>query len=437
MKRVIKIVFTVLCVILLSYIIVKKIYTTYEVKCADKAVSYSIKYKGLDKAVSFDKDENGDFYIAFKNRIQVIQANGKNFNVIKDNNADIMSIVYNKGKLYFSSKHSIYVYDVKDKTLKQLIKDIPNFGDYKNVIVKVNGDYLYASIGSVTNSGVVGNDNKWLSENPYGFDITPNTITLKGINFGDDKTGAFVPYKTSNINGQIIPNHFPGNSSIIIINTNTKAAETFAWGIRNVTGMDFSSDNKIVAAVGGMENRGVRPVRGDDDYIYTIEKGKWYGWPDYSGGDPVDSPKFKNKSKKILDKVPNINPPAPIYEYNSVGSLGTLSVDKFGALAIKNSIFIYDNKANNIININGNSINKYIELPTNKTYVQEIKIYNDGMYVLDSKEGCLLCFYKHGKNSLLAQDKNVLYYIVAAIGASVFVILIYGLKINSGRNKNE
>nr|WP_269144078.1 PQQ-dependent sugar dehydrogenase [Clostridium guangxiense] len=340
-----------------------------------------------------------------------------------------MSILCYKGKLYVAKGHGIYCYDFQSKTLKELVTNIPNFGDYKKVIIKVYKDYIYASIGSATNSGIVGNDNKWTSINPYGFDITPNSITLRGINFGKDKTGAFVPYKTSNIRGQIIPNHFPGNSSVIIININTKAAETYAWGIRNICGMDFTSGGKIIASVGGMENRGLRPIKGDVDYIYSIEKGKWYGWPDYSGGDPVDSPKFKNRTKRILDKVPNINPPAPLYEYDKLGSLGAVNVDSSGVLGLKDLIYAYDKKDSNIICINGNKMNKYIMF-TNKSYVENFRIYKDGIYVLDSKEGCLLQFYKYHENALLIVDKKILYCIVAAIGISALVILIYGMKKN-------
>lgn len=429
MKKIIKIICVVCLMSGLSYFIVNKLYATYDVKCTDKNINYSVKYKGLNNAVDFDRGDDGTFYIAYSNKVQAIYSNGKSVDIIKDNSEEIMSVLYYKDKLYVAKGHGIYCYDFQSKSLKALIGNIPNFGDYKKIIIRAYNDYIYASIGSATNSGVVGDDNKWTSTNPYGFDITPNSLTLRGINFGKDKTGAFVPYKTSNIKGQIIPNHFPGNSSVIIININTKAAETYAWGIRNICGMDFTSGGKIIASVGGMENRGLRPIKGDVDYIYGLEKGKWYGWPDYSGGDPVDSPKFKNKTKRILDKVPNINPPAPLYEYDKVQSLETVNVDSNGSLGKKDSIYVYDKKNNGIIVINENKTNKYIMF-THKSYVSNFRIYKDGMYVLDSKEGCLLKFYKNHQNALLIVDKKILYFIVGAIGVSALVILIYGMKKN-------
>lgn len=429
MKKIIKTLCVICLILFLSYFIVNKLYATYDVRCTDKNINYTIKYKGLNKAVDFDRGEDGTFYIAYDNKVQAIYNDGKSNDIIKGNTDGIMSILYYKNKLYMAKGHGIYCYDFKSKELKEILSNIPNFGDYKKVIIKAYNDYIYASIGSVTNSGVVGDDNKWTSANPYGFDITPSSITLKGINFGKDKTGAFVPYKTSNIRGQIIPNHFPGNSSLIIINTKNKAAETYAWGIRNICGMDFTSGGKIIAAVGGMEDRGLRPIKGDVDYIYSIEKGKWYGWPDYSGGDPVDSPKFKNRTKRILDKVPNINPPAPLYEANNNQNLGTVTVDSSGSIGLKDLIYTYDKKNNNIMVINENKLNKYI-IFSNKSCVENFKIYRDGMYVLDSKEGCLLNFYKHHENALLIVDKKILYCIVTAIGVSALVILIYGMKKN-------
>ena len=36
----------------------------------------------------------------------------------------------------------------------------------------------------------------------------------------------------------------------------------------------------------------VRGIKNDRDYIYEINGDRWYGWPDYSGGDPITSPRF-------------------------------------------------------------------------------------------------------------------------------------------------
>ncbi|AAK78994.1 hypothetical protein BJV85_002987 [Clostridium acetobutylicum] len=429
MKKILKCIIFIVFVFAAISIIYKYIHNGYTVKCKDNNVKYLIKFKGVSNAVDFTEDENKNFYVAYKSGIQAIYRNGKTENILKSNDENIRCMVYYNSKLYFSSNHDISYYDLKTKKLVKIVNDIPNFGDYRDIFINIRNGYLYASIGSSTNNGVVGKDNKWIKENPYTFDVTPKNITLKGINFGDEMTGAFVPYNTPNIKGQIIPGHFPGNGSIIIYNINTKAAETFAWGIRNVSGMDFDKSGKLIAAVGGMEDRGVRPVKGDNDYIYEIDKDKWYGWPDYSGGDPVDSPKFKNRNKRLLDKVPNINPPAPLYEYDKVGSLGVLTVDKNSVLGIKNCIFVYDKNDNSIIKISGSVKDEFVHF-TNKSFVNAMHIFDDGMYILDSKEGCLLQVYKGASNENILVDKKIIYSLICIMGVSSLIIIIFGFKKN-------
>ncbi|PJI07310.1 MULTISPECIES: PQQ-dependent sugar dehydrogenase [Clostridium] len=428
MKRIIRFFIFVIFIFAAVGITHSYIHSDYTVKCKNN-IKYQIKFKGIRDAVDFAKDENKNFYIAYKNKIQAVYSNGKTSVIVNNISENIMCLVYHNNKLYFSSGHDVYCYDLEKKKLVKIINNIPNFGDYKNVQLLATDKYLYISIGSVTNNGVVGKDNKWIDENPYSFDVTPKNITLKGINFGSGNTGAFVSYKTPNIKGQIIPGHFPGNSSIIIYNIKTDAAETFAWGIRNVTGMDFNNRGKIIAAVGGMEDRGSRPVKGDSDYIYEIGKGKWYGWPDYSGGDPIDSPKFKNRNKRILDKVPNINPPAPIYEYDKVGALDTLAVDKNGFLGIKDSVFVYDKTDNCILRMYGSEDERDIVF-THKSLIKSIHVFHDGMYALDSREGCLLQFYKESSEKNVLVDKKIVYSLICIMGVSAAIILIFGLKKN-------
>ena len=280
----------------------------------------------------------------------------------------------------------------------EIIKDIPNYGDYKNSIIKIRGDYLYVTIGSATNSGVVGEDNTWVKDNFYAHDVTPKDITLKGFNFGTDKTGAFQSYKTKSIKGQIIPEHFPGNASVIIYNLKTGNSETLAWGIRNITGMDFNSEGKLISAVGGMEDRGARPIKGDTDYIYEIKKGIWYGWPDYSGGDPVTSPKFKTSKgmtiQFILENHPTTNPPAPLYQHNTVGSIRALAVDINGILGEKNCIYFYDKLNNVMYGFNGAGAVKEDVKFSENTLIASMKFEEKTLSILDGKGGYLYTIEK-------------------------------------------
>ncbi|MCS4466156.1 PQQ-dependent sugar dehydrogenase [Clostridium botulinum] len=173
--------------------------------------------------------------------------------------------------------------------------------------------------------------------------------------------------------------------------------ETYAWGIRNFKGIAFNSKGKILASVGGMEFRGERPVKGDRDYIYEINKGTWYGWPDYSGGDPINSPRFKGKGNKpvgfVLDKHPSTNPPAPLYQHKALNSLGTIAVDHTGDIFSKDSIIFYEKNEKALYSLDDLGIIKK-EVEFEKANIQSIKIINENLIVLDNNKGYLYIINK-------------------------------------------
>ncbi|WP_446899557.1 hypothetical protein ACSVC9_06625 [Clostridium sp. LBM24168] len=395
------------------------------VKLKDSYLSCNLKYKDLKGAVDFTLDEKGNCYIAYKFKIQFIKNSGKSYNIIENKNFDISSIDYKNGKLYYASKDKIYCYNIQDNKNIVFASKIPNYGDYNRSIVRVNGNYLYVSVGAATNSGVVGEDNTWKNEEPYMHDVTPKDITLKGINFDGGNTGAFQSAGTKSIKGQVIPEHFPGNASIVAYNISNGHGITFAWGIRNVTGMDFSNGNKLFCSVGGMENRGERPVLGDNDYIYEIKKGYWYGWPDYSGGDPVISPKFKGKGNLgfLLENHPSMNPPSPIYQNDKVSSLGALAVDTSGNIGEKNCIFFYDRTDNLLYSFKSPKVeNSEIEFDKNSS-IESIRIYDKNLMILDGQRGYLYSVdkrkFKPIKN--FNQYNNIYIYLIFV---TVFVIIL-------------
>lgn len=321
----------------------------------DRNIHLDIVQKGLKDAVDFTEDEKGNLYIAYSNRIDFISNNGSGYTLIKIDNVNISSIEFYENKLYYCGNTRLYCYDLAKKSNAEMLGSIPNYGDYNKSIIKIYNDCIFLSIGSVTNSGVVGEDNKWLNNYSFYYDLSPKDIVLKGLNFNSNKTGAFVPYNSKNVQGQVIASHFPGNSSLIIYNLKTGAAETYAWGIRNFQGLDIDSNGKIYSIVTGMENRGLRPVVGDNDYIYEIKKDVWYGFPDFSGGDPITSPKFKDKNGKNLSFIlaihPTNNPPAPIYQSDSISSIKGLCIDKFNVFGSKDTKYFYNKNDNKLISL--------------------------------------------------------------------------------------
>ena len=401
----------------------------YKINIRSNGKESSIILKGLKDSKDFVMDYMDNFYIAFNNRIQYVDKNGVSYDIIYNNKLNIYSIEYYDNKIYYSSNDGIYMYNIKQKTTEKLIGNIPNYGDYKDVKIKIQNGMLYASIGSATNSGVVGEDNLWLKSNPFIYDMPPQSITLKGQNFGSNKTGSFTPYNTSNIKGQIVSGHFPGNSSVIICNLKTKQAETYAYGIRNIKGMDFTSQGKLFAIVGGMEDRGLRPVVGDSDYIFYIESGKWYGFPDYSGGDPIDSPRFSGKGKQkinfILDKHPTTNPSAPVYQSKWVSSLTDLVVDKKGTIGTKDSVYFYDTKEKSVYFFNKDVAGKIFAGFEDKADIESMKFYNNNLIMLDSHEGLLFSIANSsGIDKKFPVNNIMMYVLFSGVAICIVVILV-------------
>ncbi|MFT5871726.1 MAG: hypothetical protein ACI8WT_000646 [Clostridium sp.] len=405
----------------------KDSFKEYRIAVKDEGIKTQLIFKGLNNAVDFTKGNEGNYYIAFKDKVQCIDKAGKSYNIFTNKNLSITSLEYSDEVLYYASGTLVYSYNLKSKENKEIIKNIPNYGDYNNSLIKINGEYLFVTIGSATNSGVVGPDNQWLDYYPQNHDISPKSITIKGINFGEKKTGAFVSYNTRNIKGQIITEHIPGNSSIIIYNLKTGAQGNFAWGIRNMKAIDFNSEGKILVTVGGMEERGLRPVKGDSDYIYQIKKNTWYGFPDYTGGDPISSPKFKDLFNKtipfILDNHPTTNPPAPIYQHKSVNSLVGLTIDKKGILGDIDCIYFYEMNDNSIYSLNKSSALKEKISFHDGTYISSMKFF-DNLIVLDSKSGYLITVSKNEINGIGSGMQRFMYYLLAVVVTLVVCILV-------------
>lgn len=386
-------------------------------------------HKGLKSATSFTAGENGEYYVSYKNRIQFISETGKSYDVLKDESMDISDMEYYKGELYLASGMKVLKFNPRTKEESTLLGGLPNLGDYNKSVLKIYNDCLYISVSSNTNSGVCGSDNTWIAKYPYGHDITPKDIILKGINYGQEKTGSFCAYKTMNVQKQIVPGHFPGNGTIVVYNLKNKSADTFAWGIRNITGMDINNEGRIFAGVGGMEDRGLRPIIGDSDYIYEIKKNTWYGWPDFSGGDPVTSPRF-NKSKSnnvgyILENHPTETPPAPLYQHSSLGKLYGIAIDKHGYLGDISNIYFSDSEENAIYSIGKSIIPVKIARLQGNEKISCMKFIGKGLNILDETSGRLYAITNKQPASKNSFQKNIIFYLLISVSLGIIIAIRY------------
>ncbi|WP_291574877.1 hypothetical protein [Clostridium sp. UBA4548] len=409
--------------------LVSKNNNQYSISCNDKKIEVQLKYKGLENSVDFTKDNKGTYFIAFTNKVVAIEKNGKSYVLMEDNDFNIWSMEYYNNKLYIATKDKLVSYDIESRQMENCIENIPNYGDFPRILMKVKGDYLFITVGAATNSGVVGPDNKWISTYPSHHDYTPKKITLKGTKFGENNNGAFVPNNTENIKGQIIEGSKIGTSTVLIYNLNTKAYETFAWGVRNISGLDFSSEGKIYGTIGGMEDRGLRPVANDSDYIYEIKKGVWHGFPDFSGGDPVTSPRFSSKENVtnsfLLEKHPSNNPPAPVYQHNDVKTLGSLCIDTKGLLIGKDNIIFYDKKNNEILSYNTKERPVTFLSLGDKSNITSMKIIEDQLLLLENSEGILYSVSsKTDSDSTYFNNNMYLSLLVITLTSIVSIILL-------------
>jgi len=419
-----KILFVALTMVLLgfSYFVVKMYNDSSNIFTEHTEVKYDILTAGLKEAKDFTSDNN-NIYIAYKDRIQVIEKNGKSYTLYKVDNGDIRSLQAYDNKLYIINGPTLISFDIANHKREMLLEDIPNFGDYGECKLMLKEDKIYIGIGAATNSAVVGIDNEWKSQYPFNCDISPKDITI--TDKVNKNYGAFVPFNTKNTPGQKISGHFPGNASVIVYNPKNKESFLYCWGVRNVKAMDYDSIGNIFAVVGGMEARGYRGVQGDVDYIYELKSDTWYGWPDYSGGDPINSPRFKSSSGDklsfILQKHPSSNPPAPYYQHKSVNSLTAMTIDRKGYFGKKDSIFFYDNSNKILLSIDNKGIveeklklGKYSE-------IIDLEMYNGSILLLEKNQG-LLIKLTPANEAIKVSYKVVLTYLIFFILLLIAVI---------------
>lgn len=402
MKRFLK--FLVISIIIVvSAFGVFSVSSQYRMNTLGSNVSWSVAYKNCNGAEAFDKDENRNTYIAFDNSIKVIKENGLEENLIQDKTLKIENMIFHNNKLYFISKSELYSYDLNNKALKVLLDNIPCEGKYldRNLIIKNSN--LLLSIGSATNSGIASYDSNY-SPDKIPYDRSSMDIILNGINYGDEKTGAFMPYGNSSQEGQKIKAQNLANASVYEINLNNNKSVLYASGLRNITGWDFDDKGDLIGIIGGMENVGERPVAMDSDYLYKIDKGKWYGWPDFSGGDPINSPRFKGEKlvAPLIANPPNKIVAGPIYKYTEAGTMKYLAIDKEGKILDKDTKIYYDSKQNIITSLSSNYIISDLLKLKDKSEIKGIKYYEGDVYILDSGLGCI---YKMQANNLKFQFK--------------------------------
>ncbi|MDF2542476.1 MAG: repeat containing protein [Herbinix sp.] len=319
--------------------------------------------QGLDSPIGFVFSNNGDLYIiesGFTSRNpKLLRLTPDRFEVIsEDFITPVRGINYMDGNIYVSHGDRITIIRA-DGTRQDILSGLLCNGDYgiSNVAFGPDGK-IYFGQGTVTNSGVVGLDNEWVSSHPFLHDEPTFDIILNGQNFITNNmfiksrestyTGAFSSYGIPNLMNEIKKGIIRGSGSVLRANRDGTDLELISGGFRNPIHVRFDREYRLFVVNRGYDVRGSRPIANAPDELHILEPGVWYGWPDYVAGEPVTSPRFKPEGSPqpefLIANHPNI-PPKPYAEFqphssimgfdfdytNYFGSYGDIYMSEYGS----------------------------------------------------------------------------------------------------------
>ncbi|MGI6632941.1 MAG: serine hydrolase [Bacillota bacterium] len=221
-------------------------------------------------------------------------------------NSPATDVKFRDGEMYAAHRGTLSVFRNGSRT--DLITDLPSGDHFTGEIAFDDEGWVYVGNGTVTNSGVVADDNfrfGWASENPELHDVPGKDITLTGENFTSldlrtpnpsdtTSTGGFTAFGTTSSPGQVVEGSLKSNGVILRVKADGADSQVYAWGLRNPFAMGFDKAGRLIAIDQGYDDRGVRPVANAPDPVYEIKEGAWYGWPDYVAGIPITDPQFRS-----------------------------------------------------------------------------------------------------------------------------------------------
>jgi glucose/arabinose dehydrogenase len=321
--------------------------------------------QGLNSPSSILFTRDGDLIIAdsgyITGRPSLLRLRNGEFEVFAENfNVPLTGINSLNDDIYVSHRGAITVIN-RNGTRSDIITGLPSNGDYNNSRVAFSAEgKMYFGLGTATNSGVVGTDNFWVDERPFFHDLPGAYILLNGQNFETMNklrplsqeiavTGAFSPYGEPNLPYEIRKEVIRASGGILRANLDGSELELVAWGFRSPSYIKFDDSNRLFVSNDGFDNRGSRPIANAPDEFHIITQGMWYGWPDYAGGEPITSSRFRPEGgvqpEFLLSNHPNI-PPKPFaifppnatiigfdFNYNSTfGPYGDVYIAEFGAI---------------------------------------------------------------------------------------------------------
>jgi glucose/arabinose dehydrogenase len=245
----------------------------------------------------------------------------------------LTSVAFNDGKIYVSHAGTVSVVEDGGR-LRDIITGLPGQGDHQADQIVFKDGFLYVSVGTATNSGVVGPDNAvfgWLTDpaKRQVHDVPCRDITLTDAVFDSEnplgnnpervRTSPYSPYGTEVRPGTRIPGSPKCDGAVLRVRPDGSGLEMVAWGLRNPYGLEIGPDGGLYVTMHGFDARGSRPIDDAWDCFYRIEQGAWYGWPDFACDVPVTDQRFqvpnKPQPKFLIANHPTETPPKPIAKF--------------------------------------------------------------------------------------------------------------------------
>jgi glucose/arabinose dehydrogenase len=274
--------------------------------------------EGLDFPTSAAFDGDGALYAAESGlpfggarpggRIVRIGQGGSSTTVLEGLRAPVNGLVWHDGGFYiseggFPGRISRWMPDGERQTV---LDGLPGRGNYHLNMIAVGPDgWLYFSQGAMTNSGVVGLDAydlAWLKQLPHPCDLPGLDVTLSGEVFDTPDpfepgaraaTAAFSAFGDTIASGAQLAGRVPCTAAVLRCRPDGSQLTLVAWGLRNAYGLGFLPDGRLLATDQGADDRGSRPIGNAPDALYVVERGAWYGWPDFVCGRPVTDAAFR------------------------------------------------------------------------------------------------------------------------------------------------
>jgi glucose/arabinose dehydrogenase len=125
-------------------------------------------------------------------------------------------------------------------------------------------------------------------------------------------TGAYSAFGTPTRPNQIVAGRLPCNGAVMRVRPEGGPIELVAWGFRNPFGLAFGPDGQLYVTENGFDERGSRPVMAGADYLWRVQPGGWYGWPDFAGGMPLWT--MEGGAERVLAQHPG-EVPRPVASF--------------------------------------------------------------------------------------------------------------------------